>query len=109
TNVPLQRLFFLNSPFVEQQAEALAKRVAETEGEEARVRKAFEFVLQRDPSAEELKDSLDLLQKAPAPAPKVVSVVMAKPEPSSVLDTTPEPLKALCWALLSSNEFLFLN
>jgi hypothetical protein len=120
TNVALQRLFFLNNDFVHKQATAMAERVKNAGGEEAQVRKAFEVVYQRDPSAEELSISVELLH-APAPAPMKASVTAfaAKPapDPAPVTETkspaspkTPEtPLEALCWALLSSNEFLFLN
>ena len=61
TNVALQRLFFLNNEFVHKQAAALAERVKAAGNEEAQVRKAFEIVYQRDPSADELSFSLALL------------------------------------------------
>jgi Protein of unknown function (DUF1549)/Protein of unknown function (DUF1553)/Planctomycete cytochrome C len=127
TNVPLQRLFFLNGSFVQKQAEALAKRVLDAGNEEAQVKKAFEIVLQRQPTAAELRDSLELLHSpaASAPANKAAippgaSSFAAKPAPAEVSVMAPaapespavpadSPLKALCWALLSSNEFLFLN
>ena len=79
TNVALQRLFFLNNEFVHKQAGALAERVRPAGNDEAQVRKAFEIVYERAPSAEELAVSREV------------------------------PLESLCWALLSSNEFLFLN
>jgi mono/diheme cytochrome c family protein len=51
TNVPLQRLFLMNSSFVEQQAAALAKRLT---GEDAeRVRQAYRILYGRAPAAEE--------------------------------------------------------
>jgi hypothetical protein len=58
TNVALQRLYFLNNEFVHKQAEALADRVKAAGNEEAQVRKAFELVYQRDPSADELNFSV---------------------------------------------------
>jgi hypothetical protein len=79
TNVALQRLFFLNNEFVHKQAAAMAERVRPAGNDEAQMRKAFEIVYERDPSAEELALSREV------------------------------PLESLCWALLSSNEFLFLN
>ena len=79
TNVALQRLFFLNNDFAHKQAAALAERVRPAGNDEAQVRKAFEIVYQREPAAEELAVSREV------------------------------PIESLCWALLSSNEFLFLN
>jgi hypothetical protein len=53
TNVPLQRLFMMNSTFVEDQAAGLAKRLS---GEDAqRVRQAYRWLYGRPPSAEELR------------------------------------------------------
>ncbi len=53
TNVPLQRLFFMNSDFVRAEAKALAARVASAPTEAERIEKAYRIVLQRAPSAEE--------------------------------------------------------
>jgi hypothetical protein len=47
TNVPPQRLFLMNSPFVESQAKALAERV------KGDVDAAYRLTLQRPPSANE--------------------------------------------------------
>jgi hypothetical protein len=124
TNVALQRLFFLNNEFVHKQAAALAERVKSAGAEDAQVRKAFEIVYQREPSAEELAASVELLHDTTAPAVKADAgykavAFDAKPQAESKMDAAPAappkpkavetPLEALCWALLSSNEFLFLN
>lgn len=61
TNVPLQRLFFMNSPFVEQQAGALAERF---KGEpETRIRSMYAALFTREPDAAELKLGLDYTTK----------------------------------------------
>ncbi len=127
TNVPLQRLFFLNGSFVQKQAEVLAQRVMDAGSEEAQIRKAFGIVLQRQPTPAEMRDSLELLhspvESLPpnrAAMPAGASAFAAKAAPAETSITAPaapesaaipadSPLKALCWALLSSNEFLFLN
>jgi hypothetical protein len=127
TNVALQRLFFLNNEFVHKQAEALSERVKSAGTEDAQVRKAFEIVYQREPSTEELAASVELLRDTTAPTVKAEAstrtvALNAKPDGESKMDaaasgpaTPPKakpvetPLEALCWALLSSNEFLFLN
>jgi len=53
TNVALQRLYFLNNDFVHKQAAALAERVKTAGSDDAQVRKTFEIVYQRDPTADE--------------------------------------------------------
>jgi hypothetical protein len=115
TNVPLQRLFFLNSSVVERQAEALAKRVSDAGNEEAQIRKAFAIVFQRQPTAAELQAGIEFLHQPVADATPVSnsSSFAAKPDASemaAVPAAAPaSPIKWLCWALLSSNEFLFIN
>ena len=117
TNVPLQRLFFLNSPFVEQQAAGLARRAADAGSDEAQVRKAFAIVFQRQPTAAEMQASLDFLHQPVAEAPRgsVGNSIAAKPDapenPGTEAAAAPtgSQMKWLCWALLSSNEFLFVN
>lgn len=136
TNVPLQRLFFMNSDFVQQYAEVLARRVAEEPDARARITKAYRLVLGRDPLAAEVTAGLDYLSSEPmkqyferaAQPPKETS-------PTSKADETPEPsagmmmgvkpgagpkeeklklLPVTPWGryikvLLSSSEFLFID
>ena len=129
TNVPQQRLFFLNNSFVHKQAEALAERIQAAGSDEAQITKAFEIVYQRVPALEELKSSITFLRDAAATAPTAPSAARvisaradAKPESagSSWMEAKTEdkespdkpkdsPLKSFCWALLSSNEFLFID
>jgi hypothetical protein len=121
TNVALQRLFFLNNDFVHKQAAALADRLSDITGDEAKIRKAFEVVYQRDPNKDELAISLDLLHlpangAASAAVASRMPGVAAKPAPDPEPSAKPagakkgeSPLESLCWALLSSNEFLFLD
>jgi len=75
TTVPQQALFFLNHPFVLDRSRALAK-VTENAGsnEGARVKTIFRRALQREPSAEEVAESLALVkalevQDLPKPPP----------------------------------------
>ena len=53
TNVPLQRLFFLNSEFVQAESKALVARVAGIPDEAWKIERAYRLVFQRSPSAEE--------------------------------------------------------
>ncbi len=82
TNVPLQSLFFLNSPFMKKQSEALAKRVGEGD-ERSRIAKAYGFVYGRAPEAKEHAAAIEFLQSA--------------------------DWVQYLQVLLSSNEFLFVN
>lgn len=65
TNVPLQRLFFMNSDFVQQQAESLARKIQVEPNNTARIQKAYIAVLGRSPSAEELNLGLEYLRNEP--------------------------------------------
>ena len=65
TNVPLQRLFFMNSDFVQQQAELLARRIQSEPTIEARIQKAYRLVLGRSPAPEEIQLGLDYLRNEP--------------------------------------------
>jgi hypothetical protein len=70
TTVPQQALFFLNSPFVIEQAIALARRHEAAEPAEERVRALYAALFQRRPSARELESALRFLAAAaPADAP----------------------------------------
>ena len=54
TNVPLQRLFFMNSDFIQQHAERLAERVADEPDDAARIAaRCIACVFGRAPTAEE--------------------------------------------------------
>jgi hypothetical protein len=81
---PLQALNLLNSPFVLERTEALAKRLEQEAGPsaEAQISAAYRLLFGREASAEEL-----------AAARKLVEAY---------------GLPALCRGLLNSNEFLIL-
>jgi hypothetical protein len=85
TTVPLQKLFFMNSQFVMDQATALAARVATRAGtDDERITTTYRLILQRDPSPEERKLGLEFLGNAGA-------------------------WREYTQVLLSSNEFTYLN
>jgi cytochrome c553 len=65
TNVPLQRLFFMNSDFMQQQAERLAQKLQEEPDNRTRVTKAYRMVLGRNPLDTELTAGLDYLAAEP--------------------------------------------
>jgi hypothetical protein len=65
TNVPLQRLFFMNSDFVQQQAELLARRIQSEPNQTARIQKAYRLVFGRPAAPEEIRLGLDYLLSEP--------------------------------------------
>jgi mono/diheme cytochrome c family protein len=65
TTVPLQRLFLMNSDFVQLESEALFKRVAAEPDNRARIRKLYNLVYQREPKETEIEIGLDYLKTEP--------------------------------------------
>jgi uncharacterized protein DUF1553/uncharacterized protein DUF1549 len=96
TTVPQQQLFVLNSPFVVEQAKALAARVlAEGTNEPDRVRRAFALTFGRPASAQEMELALRFLAAE-----------------DSVADR--QTIRLSRWerfaqALLGSNEFMYVD
>jgi cytochrome c553/mono/diheme cytochrome c family protein len=92
TNVPIQWLFFMNSDFVWNQAEHFAERLRANgaANDRERIAQAYRILFGREPTAEEVRLGQEFLSDAP---------------PSG--EASPWTLYAQ--ALLSSNEFLFLD
>jgi len=65
TTVPLQRLFLMNSDFVQIEAEELAKRVATEPNNRARVRKLYQLVYGREATEDEIAVALEYLKSEP--------------------------------------------
>src|SRR5262245_10479578 len=65
TTVPLQRLFLMNSDFMQIEAEELAKRVAGEPNNRARVRKLYQLTYGRDATESEIALALDYLKSEP--------------------------------------------
>ena len=65
TNVPLQRLFFMNSDFMQQQAERVAERVRDEPDNKSRVTKAYKMIFGRPPSDAEMTTALEYLAAEP--------------------------------------------
>ncbi len=109
TTVPLQRLFLMNSDFMQVQAEELAKRVANEVDSRSRVRKMYQLVYGRVPTEQEIQIGLAYVKSEPlleyeeskkkadenkagprrrpgagdAPAPETTSGMAMKPEKKS--------------------------
>jgi hypothetical protein len=85
----LQALYFLNDPFVHEQADRLAARLVDGQSDDKeRIGLAYELCFCREPTAEELALAEEYLQKVNSPA---------------------EAWKSLVRVLLRSNEFVYLD
>ncbi|HEY7290092.1 MAG TPA: PSD1 and planctomycete cytochrome C domain-containing protein [Vicinamibacterales bacterium] len=65
TSVPLQRLFFMNSDFMQQQAERVASQLVTETDNTARIRKAYELIFGRQPTDVELRAGLAFMTTEP--------------------------------------------
>ncbi len=97
TNVPVQRLYFMNNSWVYAQAGKLAERVYPKGDDTARITEAYRLLFGRAPTPAELQAGLEFLKNTPE-------------KPGYLVNQ--EPLTA--WkqysrVLFSSNEFEFLN
>jgi Protein of unknown function (DUF1553)/Protein of unknown function (DUF1549)/Planctomycete cytochrome C len=101
TITPIQALFMMNSPFVHEQADHLAGRLIATQSEsQKRIDMAYQLVLGRSPSPEELHRSQAYLQQTE--------------EKLKSIEVPAESHQQKAWAsyagvLLSSNEFIFVE
>ncbi len=99
TVLPAQSLFLLNSPFVIQQAEALAARIS-TDAEattQQKIAQAFHYALQREPTASELTQAITLLDRLES-------------EPSGKKNAQPmNPWAVFCQSLFAANEFRYVD
>jgi hypothetical protein len=97
SNVPLQQLYFMNNELVYKQAGVVAERVHSEPTEEARIAKAYEYVFERKPTAAELQLGLKFLSTTPE-------------KPGYTIEGKPiTAWSEYARALLSSNEFQFVN
>ena len=97
TNVPVQRLYFMNNAFVYKQAGELAQRVYDKGDDTARITEAYHLLFGRSPTPAELQAGLDFLKSTPD-------------KPGYLVNQEPiTAWKQYTRVLFSSNEFEFLN
>jgi Protein of unknown function (DUF1553)/Protein of unknown function (DUF1549)/Planctomycete cytochrome C len=65
TAVPLQRLFLMNSDFMQQQSERLARRVASEPDNPSRIKKAYRLIFGRDATQAEIRSGTTYLASEP--------------------------------------------
>jgi hypothetical protein len=102
TTVPLQALFFLNGPFVMEQACKMVDRqpFRRLDDETDRIRYLYQLVYQRDPSADEIGRGRQFLQAESASTD--VEEQTRAPQPLT-------PWERYCQVLLMSNELIFVD
>lgn len=97
TTIPQQSLFMMNSPFVVDQAKALARRseVEKAKSDTERIQSIYRLVLSREPNAEELNLGVSFL----------TGVGQLQSGDSKSL----KPVEAYIQTLLMTNEFAFVD
>jgi hypothetical protein len=95
TNVPLQRLFFMNSDFIQQHAERLAEQLADEADDAARIGKAYRILFGREPTAAEATAGREFLKAEALKQYEDRKAEQAKaaksPESEKARPTEPEP------------------
>ncbi|HCN77604.1 MAG TPA: hypothetical protein DIT13_10485 [Verrucomicrobiales bacterium] len=96
TTVPSQALFFMNSFFVQQQSEFLAKLlITFNEDDDARIQRIFRTVLSRPAAPEELAATHRFLKKLQSQSP--------------AMSRSFTPWTLVCQAVFGSNDFRYLR
>ncbi len=90
TTTPLQQLYLLNAPFVQQQAESIVAQVASTVTDQSRIEMCYHRLFGRQPDDAELEAGLEFLSSANDGAVETV-------------------LADYVHALLGLNEFLYVD
>jgi mono/diheme cytochrome c family protein len=97
TNVPLQRLYFMNNDFVYAQAGKVAERVYSQPNETGRISEAYRLLYGRAPTAQEIEIGLQFLRTTPE-------------KPGDTVNGEPVTAwKQYARVLLSANEFEFVD
>ena len=78
TNVPLQRLFFMNSSLVADQAKALAARLKGDDTQ--RIHEAYRKLFSRAPTKQETELGLQFLHQGKDPWPQYAQVLLSSNE-----------------------------
>jgi len=113
STVAPQSLMLMNSEFALQQARLFAARLRRDAGpmREAQVERAWRLAYLRGPTRAEFASAMDFLaqQDAVPPASPPASATTTASGKSEAPATEDPALQNLCQALLSSNEFLYLD
>ena len=116
STTPISSLVLMNDPFLEAQAEAFAARVKREAGDDppAQFTRAWRLCFGVTPSETEIQRVLPNLaelekhfrEAAPATAAPPKG---KKPAPAAAIDPKQKAMATICWALLNSSRFLFVD
>jgi mono/diheme cytochrome c family protein len=123
TTVAPQALFMMNSKVMAEQSAALADRLLadESDDDTQRVHRAYEIVFSRPPSGAEASDALHFVQQlSQAPVGRTPTSVQTNTTNSTDVGVRPtesptpnnarrRAWQSLCRALMSTNEFIYLE
>lgn len=90
TNVPLQRLFFMNSDFMQQHAERLAERVVALPDDTARIQKTYRLIFGRAATPEEVTAGRAYLSAEPMKQYEDQKAAKAKAEADAAAGKKPD-------------------
>jgi hypothetical protein len=116
STVPTQSLMMMNSQFVLDQAARFAQRLhTEASDDRARVARAWLLAFSREPSEQEMSDAAKFLSRQVGHLKALPEKKEEKPKkeektkPAPKLTPELQALANLCQALLSANEFLYVD
>jgi hypothetical protein len=81
---PLQRLYFMNSSFIQRESRALAKRLESEGSDEARITRAYKLLYGRVPTKAEIQFGLDFLRETLEAWPRYTQALLSSSEFSTV-------------------------
>ncbi len=100
SNVPSQALYLMNSPFVREQAEALAQRlITEVQGDDLQVARLYQLAFGRDPDLDEKQSIREFMKRYREEARQSVPAA----------ERHLQALTALSRVVLTGNEFFFIE
>ncbi|HUF47375.1 MAG TPA: PSD1 and planctomycete cytochrome C domain-containing protein [Vicinamibacterales bacterium] len=91
TSVPLQRLFLMNSDFMQQHAERVAVRVEAEPDDDARIRKTYRLLFGRLPTEAELDAGREYLRAEPMRQYEEQKAASAEAKPAAMVPPPPPP------------------
>ncbi len=102
SNLPTQALYLMNSPFLPELAEALGKRILQSNStEEKQIEAAYQIVFSRNPTPEEQAEFIQTLH--------AYRRQMIKEHPEETAAANQAAWTGLSKVLLTSNEFFFVD
>lgn len=110
STVAPQALLMMNNDFVVEQSSHFARRVRQEAGEDikAQIRLAWRLTFNREPSEAEIQSASMFLGEQASQAPKAPAVTKTE-KAAAPSDPQHTALADLCHALLSANEFLYVE